>query len=190
MVLKEIVESFEDEWGSICDLESGRVNVKRLIHFLIKYRYQDNWKREVKEDYLPISQDKLTYWLEDYMGYSIVHKQSSNLEFYHKRWAKDFKLNVPDNGNFKRRFLAWLMQIDTHIKWLALKDVHESKLNEDKHTYMSKYKDEADAAEVVDKFWKLRHRVKAPLNDIDFWIKKPFSSLKSFVDTFDTRNQS
>lgn len=53
---------------------------------------------------------------------------------------------------------------------------------------MSKYKDEADAAEVVDKFWKLRHRVKAPLNDIDFWIKKPFSSLKRFVDTFDTRN--
>lgn len=81
------------------------------------------------------------------------------------------------------------MQIDTHIKWLALKSANAS-LNEDKRTYMKKYGSEQSAADAVEKFWKIRHKLKAPLNDIDFWIKKPFSSLKDFVDTFDDRNQS
>lgn len=54
-----ITESFEDVWGAICDVENRKVDVHRLVHFLIKYRYQENWDREVKEDYLPVSQDKL-----------------------------------------------------------------------------------------------------------------------------------
>ena len=52
---KQITDSFEDVWGDICDVRAHKVNAKRLFHFLIKYRYQENWAREVQENYLPVS---------------------------------------------------------------------------------------------------------------------------------------
>ncbi len=115
----EITASFEEEWGPLCDLQLRKINVKQLFHFLIKYRYQDNWEREVKEDYLPVTQDKLQKWLTSFMNYSLVHKESSHLDFYDDCWTKDFKLNRPDNGNYKKTFQAWLKTLSTHIKWLA-----------------------------------------------------------------------
>ena len=36
--LSKILQSFEEVWGGICDPAAKRVNVKNLIHFLIKYR--------------------------------------------------------------------------------------------------------------------------------------------------------
>ena len=73
----------------------------------------------MQENYLPVSQDKLQYWLESFLGMKLVHKESSHLDFYDKCWAKDFKLNVPDSDGYKKQFLAWLKQLKTHIKWLA-----------------------------------------------------------------------
>lgn len=55
------------------------------------------------------------------MGYRLAHKESSRLEYYARRWAKDFRLNRPDNGNHRASFLAWLRSLNTHIKWLAEK---------------------------------------------------------------------
>lgn len=118
----ERLESFENVWGAICSDESDRhrlVDVKRLIHFLIKYRYVENWEREVQENYLPLSQDKLQEWLTKKLGYKLIHKESSKLPFYHKCWTKDFKLNIPDNNGYRKQFADWLKSITTHIKWLA-----------------------------------------------------------------------
>lgn len=115
----EITTSFEDVWGPLCDLDIKKINVKQLFHFLIKYRYQENWAREVKENYLPVTQDKLEKWLTQFMGYSLSHKEASHLAFYDDCWTKDFKLNRPDNGNYKKTFQEWLKTLSTHIKWLA-----------------------------------------------------------------------
>ena len=52
---KDITDGFEDVWGAICDVRAKKVDTKRLFHFLIKYRYQENWAREVQENYLPVS---------------------------------------------------------------------------------------------------------------------------------------
>ena len=120
----ERLESFEEIWGAICSDESDihrLLSIKRLIHFLIKYRYVENWDREVKENYLPVTQDKLQEWIVDFLGYHLVHKESSKLPFYHKCWAKDFKLNIPDNNGYRKQFSDWLKSITTHIKWLAVK---------------------------------------------------------------------
>ena len=65
----------------------------------------------------------------------------------------------------------------------------ESDLNENKATYLQKYRDESDVKSIVDMFWSIRNRLSAPQNDIDWWIKKPFSDLKSFVQNFDTSNK-
>jgi len=96
------------------------VNGKNLFHFLIKYRYQENWAREVQENYLPVSKEKLASILTS-MGYSFTHKESSKLEFYGKCWKKDFKLGVPDNNGYRKQFYDWLLTLDTHIKWFLEK---------------------------------------------------------------------
>lgn len=57
--LEVILRSFEDVWGDVCDVRARKVNVKNLIHFLVKYRYVENWEREVQENYFPVSQDRL-----------------------------------------------------------------------------------------------------------------------------------
>lgn len=118
--LVEQTESFEERWGAICDVDAGKVDVKRLVHFLIKYRYVENWEREVNEDYLPVSQDRLEAIFRS-MGYRLSHKESSKLDFYARQWAKDFKLMRPDDGGHKAAFLAWLKTLSTHIKWMAEK---------------------------------------------------------------------
>ena len=118
--LAKLVDDFEAEWGLMCDLASKKVNVKNLVHFLIKYRYVENWDRELHENYLPVTQDKLESILSG-MGYGFVKKDSTKLPFYAKTWAKDFKLRQPDNDGHKARFLAWLETLNTHIKWLVEK---------------------------------------------------------------------
>lgn len=115
---REITDSFEEVWGPLCDLESKTINCKQLFHFLIKYRYQENWAREVKENYLPVSQQKLAEWLTSHIGMSFVKKDSTHLDFYDKCWAKDLKLNRPDNEGYGKQVMAWLKSISTHIKWL------------------------------------------------------------------------
>jgi len=114
----KLLEDFEGEWGALCDPARGKVDVKNLVHFLIKYRYVENWDRELRENYLPITQDALEGILTG-MGYRLSHKESSRLQFYAKTWAKDFKLRRPDADGHKARFLAWLETLNTHIKWLA-----------------------------------------------------------------------
>ena len=115
--LSEIMQSFENVWGEICDLKTRRVDVKNLVHFLIKYRYVENWEREVEENYLPVSQDKLANILTS-AGYKFSHKESSKLDFYAKTWDKDFKLRIPDNDGYREIFSRWLKTLSTHIKWM------------------------------------------------------------------------
>lgn len=63
-------------------------------------------------------------------------------------------------------------------------------VDEDKKTYLAKYKDEPNVKDVVDRFWELKKRISGQENDIDWWIKKPFSDLEKFVNNYDTRNKS
>jgi len=46
---QEYLNSFESKWGSIND------SYRTFMHYLLKYRYKNNWKREVNENYLPVS---------------------------------------------------------------------------------------------------------------------------------------
>ena len=84
--LAGLVDDFEAEWGPMCDARLRKVNVKNLVHFLIKYRYVENWDRELHENYLPVTQDKLESILSG-MGYGFVKKDSTKLPFYAKTWA-------------------------------------------------------------------------------------------------------
>lgn len=64
-------------------------------------------------------------------------------------------------------------------------------LNEGRKEYLVKYSNEIDVKDIVNKFLTIRQRLKSPENDIDYWIKKPYSEFKEFVLGYDlSKNKS
>lgn len=87
----DMLQDFESRWGSIADN-------KNLIHFLLKYRYKQNWKREVAENYLPLS---FTDILQKFQGYNIEFAEQFTLPFLRKTVLKDFGVDVQEPTHAK-----------------------------------------------------------------------------------------
>lgn len=83
---KNYINSFEEKWGSI------NSNYRTLIHFLLKYRFTDNWEREVSENYLPISIETLRKKIPN--GYKIVYEDNFLLPFLKNEVKKDFNIDL------------------------------------------------------------------------------------------------
>jgi SAM-dependent methyltransferase len=86
---------FEARWGSI-DVE------KNLIHFLMKYRYVENWTREVNENYFPIN-------VQDFMkkvpsNYECIFWDHSPLLFTKNQILKDFGIHMEEPTHVKAIF--------------------------------------------------------------------------------------
>jgi hypothetical protein len=82
----DLLEEFEARWGSI---EERRT----LAHYLLKYRYVENWARELEEDYLPITrQGILGELLADFDAQMIQHHP---LPFLQDRVREDFGVEFP-----------------------------------------------------------------------------------------------
>ena len=87
------LKSFEERWGSI---ES---NYRTFIHFLLKYKYVDNWEREVNENYLPISLETLKTKIPQ--GYSIIHQENYTLKYLQDQVKKDFDVYIDHTTHIK-----------------------------------------------------------------------------------------
>jgi len=83
---------FETIWGSI-------ENNKNMIHFFLKYRYTDNWAREVRENYLPVNREELLASLPD--NYDITFHEHYILPFLKTEIEKDFRIELKDNTHLK-----------------------------------------------------------------------------------------
>ena len=89
------IEDFEKVWGKISKTSA-------LIHFLYKYRYLDNWKREVEKNYFPI-------FVEDYKDlidlnkFEIVHFEHYLLDYQKNIVKSDFHIELTS---------------PTHVKWI------------------------------------------------------------------------
>jgi hypothetical protein len=90
---KFYLDSFEDRWGSISD------NYRTFIHYLLKYRYTDNWEREVNEDYLPVSLETVKTKIPN--NYKIVYEQDFLLDFLKKQVKKDFNVHLTHSTHTK-----------------------------------------------------------------------------------------
>lgn len=86
----EKILDFEKVWGSI-------TQNKNLIHYLMKYRYTDNWEREVSENYFPIYFEDLLNWLLCGNLYDIVYLNHYILPFTKSKIEKDFNISLTDN---------------------------------------------------------------------------------------------
>lgn len=93
MADKDSLQSFEENWGSIFS------DYRNFVHFLLKYKYKDNWEREVRENYLPITLETLRTKIPQ--GYSIVLEDSFVLPYLKKEVKKDFNIDLTHSTHLK-----------------------------------------------------------------------------------------
>lgn len=87
-----MLREFEAQWGIIDNNWS-------LTHFLLKYRYERNWEREVKENYLPLNlEDLLAKIPANYRTQFVDHFV---LPFIRKKARKDFMVDMTDSTHVK-----------------------------------------------------------------------------------------
>lgn len=89
----KFIGDFERNWGPIT------TNYRTLLHYLLKYRYEDNWKREVRENYLPISLEKLKEKIP--YDWVIIYEDNFLLDFIRKIIKKDFDINITEPTHIK-----------------------------------------------------------------------------------------
>ncbi|MBQ7187491.1 MAG: class I SAM-dependent methyltransferase [Ruminococcus sp.] len=83
---------FESVWGSI-------TTQKQLVHFLLKYRYTQNWEREVREDYFPISSERLMTLIPD--SYRVIFCERFTLPYTAWQLRKDLGIELKDHTHIK-----------------------------------------------------------------------------------------
>lgn len=86
------LKEYESIWGP--------VNIRfNLIHYLLKYRYTENWAREVRENYLPVTVESLLEKIPD--DYEIVYKEHYVLPYIKQQIKKDCGIELNDATHFK-----------------------------------------------------------------------------------------
>lgn len=100
----------------IVDKKDGTYNPKNLMHLMLKYRYKDNWAREVKENYLPLQTYELETILSE-LGYSCSAK-NTNVKFLIDTWIKELGLENPKDG-IDWNAVTWIKNLKTHVKCFA-----------------------------------------------------------------------
>lgn len=89
---KGMLADFERIWGSI------RTN-KNLMHFLLKYKYTENWSREVKENYFPLTEEELLTIIPD--NYNITYYEHFVLPHLKRTVKADFGVDIKDAVHLK-----------------------------------------------------------------------------------------
>lgn len=87
------IMDYESIWGSLRDN-------RNLIHYLMKYRYKENWDREVRENYFPITLEQLLSKIPTYK-YEIIYFEDYILPFTSNRIKQDFDVDIHDNTHVK-----------------------------------------------------------------------------------------
>ena len=89
---QEQLQSFERIWGSIKWRENA-------IHFLLKYKYIENWDREVRENYFAMTVEDLIDNIP--RTYKVEHKQHYVLPYIRDTVFHDFNILLTDNTHAK-----------------------------------------------------------------------------------------
>ena len=80
------MESFENIWGSLYN------SYRTFMHFLLKYRYTNNWDREVNENYVPVSYETVKSKIPS--NYNIIYEDHFILPYIQSKVMKDFGIKI------------------------------------------------------------------------------------------------
>ncbi len=79
----------------------GKMNtIKQVNHFLLKYMYTDNWQREVKENYVPVSFEKYDE-IFGVLGMTVSFQRSSTIPYLKNKWKEDFGFTDDELESFR-----------------------------------------------------------------------------------------
>jgi hypothetical protein len=87
------LKEFEDYWGPI------DTNFRTLLHWLLKYKYTDNWDRELKENYLPISLEYLKKKIPS--TWTIIYEDHYTYDYIKKQIKEDFGVDIDGHSHLK-----------------------------------------------------------------------------------------
>lgn len=90
---ESIVRDFCENWGNLTQQNN-------LIHYLMKYRYRENWEREVAENYFPITVEQLLSIIPT-ERYKIVYFSHYILPYNRSKIYEDFGIELKDNTHIK-----------------------------------------------------------------------------------------
>ncbi len=65
------------------------ISIKMLNHFLLKYMYGDNWERESRENYVPVSFEEYDQIFK-LLGMKVLFQRSSTIPYLKTKWQADF----------------------------------------------------------------------------------------------------
>lgn len=91
--LEPYLKDFEGLFGGID-------KVYCLNHFLLKYLYTDNWAREGKEHYVPVTAEQYEEILS-LLGMTIKYNNSYLIPYLREKWMVDFGLIESETAVFK-----------------------------------------------------------------------------------------
>ena len=87
-----MIEEFEARWGSLYGNRS-------LVHFLLKYRFQENWRTELQENYFPFTYEQLLKDLSP--DYEIVYQEHYILPYIKQSVMDAFGVDLQDRTHVK-----------------------------------------------------------------------------------------
>jgi hypothetical protein len=90
---EKYLTEFEKEWGQL------ELNFRNLLHWFLKYSYTDNWDRELKENYVPITIETLKKKIPS--GYRISYENHYVYEFLKNKIKKDFDITLKEPTHLK-----------------------------------------------------------------------------------------
>lgn len=90
---KEKIQDFEKQYGSIQEN-------KNFLHLLLKYKYLENWNREVRENYFPIYLEELVSLIPTDQ-YEIIYLEHYPLPYTKQQIKTDFGIDLKDNTHVK-----------------------------------------------------------------------------------------
>jgi hypothetical protein len=91
--IPKYLNSYESKWGSIGS------NYRTFIHYLLKYRYIDNWERENNENYVPISIETLIKKIPS--DFKIKYQMSYVYKHLSEEVYKDFGITINHSTHLK-----------------------------------------------------------------------------------------
>lgn len=95
-------KDFIEKWGRAIDGYTA-------LHFMLKYFYDENWSREVEENYLSFTYRGLYRKFRE-LGYDVSIQRFYSLPYLKRKWSADFL--VDENGKIKE----FIDHAKTHMK--------------------------------------------------------------------------
>lgn len=86
------LDEWEGHWGAIDENWS-------LVHFLLTYRYEASWKRELQENYLPVNYESFMSSIP--AEFMPVFKEHFTLPFLRRKVKSDFGIDLVDRTHIK-----------------------------------------------------------------------------------------